>query len=244
MVLGHTIKVRVLVRQRCRRARLRPRLRTAGDPGSAPGGGSSPHSALDGQSERRRRNLSRKQASLTALSVRPAPHPRTATTRWSSGDLTSFSARGRPVRSRHGVRVARPHRLMARISLFQGEGDGSEPSGATAGWRSSVPRGPHKPEPRVQIPYPPPDPVSFNGVTDTCPRSSAVERHHDKAERHVHLVPRVPRSCGETEITPDYESGGWGFDSLREHGDRSKAVAGPGREPGGRGFKSLRSPHP
>ena len=28
---------------------------------------------------------------------------------------------------------------------------------------------------------------------------------------------RVPRSCGETEITPDYESGGWGFESSREH---------------------------
>jgi hypothetical protein len=38
------------------------------------------------------------------------------------------------------------------------------------------------------------------------PRSSAVEHRRDKAEGHVRLVPRVPRSHGETEIMTDYES--------------------------------------
>jgi hypothetical protein len=36
------------------------------------------------------------------------------------------------------------------------------------------------------------------------------EHQDDNLERHVRLVLRVPRSCGEKEIIPDYGSGGGG----------------------------------
>ena len=42
------------------------------------------------------------------------------------------------------------------------------------------------------------------------PHSSAAEHRDDNPGRHVRLVLRVPRSCGEKEIIPDYESGGGG----------------------------------
>ena len=48
------------------------------------------------------------------------------------------------------------------------------------------------------------------------PYSSAAEHQDDNLERHVRLVLRVLPSCGEKEITPDYESGDWGFKSLQE----------------------------
>jgi hypothetical protein len=58
---------------------------------------------------------------------------------WSHGPLTQWRSLrlliGWPrVRSPHGARNIWPHRLMARILAFQAEGDGSEPSGATARW--------------------------------------------------------------------------------------------------------------
>ena len=43
------------------------------------------------------------------------------------------------------------------------------------------------------------------------------EHQDDNLERHIRLVLRVPGSCGEKEIIPDYGSGWWGFESLREH---------------------------
>jgi hypothetical protein len=54
--------------------------------------------------------------------------------RWSSGYLARPSTWRLPVRPWHGARSTWPHRLMARILAFQAEGDGSEPSGATARW--------------------------------------------------------------------------------------------------------------
>ena len=38
----------------------------------------------------------------------------------------------------HGTGGSRPHHLLARIRSFQGREDGSEPSGVTAEWGSSV----------------------------------------------------------------------------------------------------------
>jgi hypothetical protein len=65
--------------------------------------------------------------------------------------------------------------------------------------------GPSTRRPPVQIRYVPPR-----------PHSSAAEHQDDSLERHVRLVLRVLRSCGEKDITLDYESRGWGFKSLRE----------------------------
>ena len=61
-------------------------------------------------------------------------------------------------------------------------------------------------------------------------------------EAEVRILQRVPRSCGETEITPDYGSGVWGFESLRE---RSRPVAHLDRAPlsrsGGSRFDTCRA---
>src|SRR5215475_11964541 len=63
----------------------------------------------------------------------------------------------------------RPHRLMARPLAFQAGEDGSEPSGVTAEWRSSVVLSALiRRRSWVQIPSPQLDPVSFNDKTLPC----------------------------------------------------------------------------
>jgi hypothetical protein len=72
----------------------------------------------------RRRRWRNGTAHLAPNETAPGSSPgRRAQLRWSN--RTS-----RP----HGARNIWPHRLMARILAFQAEGDGSEPSGATARW--------------------------------------------------------------------------------------------------------------
>ena len=66
---------------------------------------------------------------------------------------------------------------------------------------------------RVQVPSSPPG-----------PHSSAAEHQDDNLERHVRLVLRVLRSCGEKDITLDYESRDWGFKSLREHAGSASSM--------------------
>ena len=56
------------------------------------------------------------------------------------------------------------------------------------------------------------------------PHSSAAEHQDDNLERHVRLVLRVLRSCGEKDITLDYESRDWGFKSLREHAGSASSM--------------------
>ena len=66
---------------------------------------------------------------------------------------------------------------------------------------------------RVQVPSSPPGPYS-----------SAAEHQDDNLDRHVRLVLRVLRSCGEKDITLDYESRDWGFKSLREHAGSASSM--------------------
>ena len=56
------------------------------------------------------------------------------------------------------------------------------------------------------------------------PHSSAAEHQDDNLERHVGLVLRVLRSCGEKDITLDYESRDWGFKSLRERAGSASSM--------------------
>jgi hypothetical protein len=63
----------------------------------------------------------------------------------------------------------RPYRLMARPLAFQAGEDGSEPSGVTAEWRSSVVLSALiRRRSWVRIPPPQLNPVSFNGRTLPC----------------------------------------------------------------------------
>lgn len=57
-----------------------------------------------------------------------------------------------------------------------------------------------------------------------APHSSAAEHQDDNLERHVRLVLRVLRSCGEKDITLDYESRDWGFKSLRERAGSASSM--------------------
>ena len=105
------------------------------------------------------------------------------------------------------------------------------PVGSLRGWRSSVARQARNPRSEVRIRHP-----RHSGVVQRQDASllrklsgfESLRRSHgvlaqlvrahrdDNPERHVRLVLWVPRSCGEKDITLDYESRDWGFKSLRE----------------------------
>ena len=86
-----------------------------------------------------------------------------------------------------------------------------EPRGISSDGQSV---GPSTRRPPVQIRHVPPR-----------PHSSAAEHQDDNLERHVRLVLRVLRSCGEKDITLDYESRDWGFKSLRERASSASSMA-------------------